>query len=163
MKPAMIVTDSSQHERLSWLTLDTVLFNLDTDLDISNHAATQYKYNNRIAILNTSGSSGNPKYVQIQNKSIVRLVKNTNYFSISEKDVVAHIASYSFDVSLVEIWGALANGATLLIVPHEYLLDCKLRLSYSHITIYLYHLNYSVNMFIKTILVCKVKILFIGG
>ncbi len=73
-------------------------------------------------IMMTSGSTGKPKAVLIEQKSIVRLVKNTNYIDINNDDIVAHAANISFDASIFEIWAALLNGATVAIIPKMTLL-----------------------------------------
>jgi len=75
----------------------------------------------------TSGSTGNPKGVLIDQASVINLVKNTNYITISESDSVAQLSNISFDAATFEIWGALLNGATLCILPDfKIMLDCEL-------------------------------------
>jgi thioesterase domain-containing protein/acyl carrier protein len=49
----------------------------------------------------------------------VRLVKDTNYISISASDVFLQLAPISFDASTFEIWGCLLNGARLVVPPAE--------------------------------------------
>jgi amino acid adenylation domain-containing protein len=63
----------------------------------------------------TSGSTGRPKGVTIPHRAVVRLVKNTNYIQFSKKDVFLQLAPISFDASTFEIWGALLNGAKLVL------------------------------------------------
>jgi len=65
----------------------------------------------------TSGSTGIPKGVMIPHQGVVRLVKDTNYIQIDEGQTVAFCAPTSFDASTFEIWGALLNGARLVICP----------------------------------------------
>ncbi|WP_149402957.1 non-ribosomal peptide synthetase, partial [Dictyobacter arantiisoli] len=67
----------------------------------------------------TSGSTGEPKGVGIQQKSVVRLIKETNYMSFSAQDVFLQFVPISFDVSSLEIWGCLLNGARLVIAPAQ--------------------------------------------
>lgn len=67
----------------------------------------------------TSGSTGNPKGVCISHRSVVRLVKNTNYISIQENDVFLQFAPISFDACTFEIWGPLLNGAKIVVYPPE--------------------------------------------
>ncbi|MBX9586952.1 MAG: amino acid adenylation domain-containing protein [Gammaproteobacteria bacterium] len=67
-------------------------------------------------ILYTSGSTGDPKGVQIYHKGIVRLVKEQNYVQFTQNDIVAQFTTLIFDVSTFEIWGALLNGSTLFII-----------------------------------------------
>lgn len=74
-------------------------------------------------IIFTSGSTGEPKPVLIKQQSVINLVQNTDYLQINNTDVVAQIANPSFDAATFEIWGALLNGATCIIIPKNILLD----------------------------------------
>jgi amino acid adenylation domain-containing protein len=69
------------------------------------------------SILYTSGSTGTPKGVMIMHSGVIRLVINPDYVSISPDDVFSHLAPFSFDTSLFEIFGALLNGARLMVLP----------------------------------------------
>lgn len=66
-------------------------------------------------VVYTSGSTGQPKGILIEHRSVIRLVRNTNYISITEKDRFLQTGSLSFDASTFEIWGSLLNGAALVI------------------------------------------------
>jgi aspartate racemase len=68
-------------------------------------------------VIYTSGSTGTPKGAAIPHRGIVRLVRNTNYVKFSPEDVFLQLAPVSFDASTFEIWGALLNGAKLVIFP----------------------------------------------
>jgi amino acid adenylation domain-containing protein len=68
----------------------------------------------------TSGSTGRPKGVCIPQRGVVRLVRNTNYISISPADVFLQFAPISFDASTFEIWGCLLNGARLVVFPPQF-------------------------------------------
>ena len=65
----------------------------------------------------TSGSTGQPKGVMVPHRAIHRLVVNTNYIDISPFDNILQLSPTSFDASTFEIWGALLNGATLVLYP----------------------------------------------
>lgn len=67
----------------------------------------------------TSGSTGVPKGVQIVHKGINRLVAQKDLSFLNEDSVVMQYAPVAFDASTFEIWGALANGATLVVMPPE--------------------------------------------
>jgi amino acid adenylation domain-containing protein len=66
-------------------------------------------------VMYTSGSTGEPKGIAVVHEGIVRLVRNTNYIRIGEKDAVLQFAPAAFDASTFEIWGALLNGARLVV------------------------------------------------
>ena len=67
----------------------------------------------------TSGSTGRPKGVQVPHRAIARLVCNTDYLQLRPGDRVAQVSVVSFDAATFEIWGALLNGGTVVIVPRE--------------------------------------------
>jgi amino acid adenylation domain-containing protein len=73
-------------------------------------------------VLYTSGSTGRPKGVSITHRAVNRLVRRTNYIDIQTDDHVAQSSSFSFDAAAFEIWGALLNGALLVVLPKEVLL-----------------------------------------
>lgn len=68
-------------------------------------------------VMYTSGSTGQPKGVMIENRSIVRLVRNTNFCRLGPDEVFLQFAPISFDASTLEIWGPLLNGGRLVIMP----------------------------------------------
>ena len=65
----------------------------------------------------TSGSTGNPKGVEVTHRGITRLVRNTNYAQLDEKQVYLQASSLSFDASTFEIWAPLLNGGKLVMLP----------------------------------------------
>jgi aspartate racemase len=70
-------------------------------------------------VMYTSGSTGRPKGVMVENRSIVRLVFNTNYCQFGPEEVFLQLAPISFDASTFEVWGALLHGATVVIMPPQ--------------------------------------------
>ena len=68
-------------------------------------------------VIYTSGSTGKPKGTCIPHRAVVRLVKNTNYVSLTAQDVFFQFAPISFDASTFEIWGCLLNGGRLVVAP----------------------------------------------
>jgi len=76
----------------------------------------------------TSGSSGKPKPVGIMHHNVIRLVRNTNYVHVTQDDVFLQLAPATFDAATFEIWGALLNGARLVLYPWDQVIDLvKLR------------------------------------
>jgi amino acid adenylation domain-containing protein len=65
----------------------------------------------------TSGSTGSPKGVAVPHRAVVRLVKGAGYARLAPGEVVLQFAPVAFDASTFEIWGALLNGARLVVAP----------------------------------------------
>ncbi len=71
-------------------------------------------------VMFTSGSTGKPKGVPISHWNVVRLFTSTDHwfhFSSDESWAVFH--SYSFDLSVWEMWGALLHGGRVVMVPYQ--------------------------------------------
>ncbi|MGW6905269.1 amino acid adenylation domain-containing protein [Streptomyces sp. NPDC054940] len=70
-------------------------------------------------VIYTSGSTGRPKGVLIPHRNVSRLFTATDpWFGFGEQDVWAMFHSYAFDFSVWELWGALAHGGRLVMVPY---------------------------------------------
>ncbi|HEU4324283.1 MAG TPA: amino acid adenylation domain-containing protein [Roseiflexaceae bacterium] len=65
----------------------------------------------------TSGSTGAPKGVAVPHRGVARLVWRPNYITLDAEATLLQFAPVSFDASTFEIWGALLNGARLVIAP----------------------------------------------
>ena len=68
-------------------------------------------------VMYTSGSTGEPKGVLVPHRAIARLVRNTDFISITADDRFLLLAPSAFDASTLEIWAPLLNGARLAIAP----------------------------------------------
>ncbi|KAF7589997.1 hypothetical protein BBP40_003441 [Aspergillus hancockii] len=73
-------------------------------------------------IFHTSGTTGKPKAVETFAEGLINLCHDPAAF-VKKGDRVGHAASVVFDISLVEIWGSLLNGATVVSIPMETVLD----------------------------------------
>ena len=80
--------------------------------DFRHHSVRQLAY-----LTYTSGSTGVPKGVLIEHRGILRLLDPGNSYAISGADRVLQLAPLAFDAATFEIWGALLNGATLVMAP----------------------------------------------
>ncbi|MBG6094018.1 amino acid adenylation domain-containing protein, partial [Actinomadura viridis] len=70
-------------------------------------------------VIYTSGSTGRPKGVVVPHANVVRLLRETDHwFGFGTDDVWTLFHSYAFDFSVWELWGALAYGGRLVVVPH---------------------------------------------
>lgn len=69
-------------------------------------------------IIHTSGSTGQPKGVMIEQRTVVRMVlASAPALDFTEDGVGALIASMNFDASVLEIFLALLMGRTLVVIP----------------------------------------------
>ncbi|MBN3526499.1 amino acid adenylation domain-containing protein [Paenibacillus apiarius] len=79
-------------------------------------------------VMYTSGSTGRPKGILTQQNNIIRVVKDTNYITINPEDTLLQLSSFSFDGSAFDIFGPLLNGAALVLVRQEALLEMNMLL-----------------------------------
>ncbi|MBO4161485.1 non-ribosomal peptide synthetase [Micromonospora antibiotica] len=71
-------------------------------------------------VLYTSGSTGRPKGVCVEHRSVVDFVlANAECWGVGPTDRMLALASLGFDVSVAEIFTALAVGATLVIAADD--------------------------------------------
>jgi amino acid adenylation domain-containing protein len=122
--PVMLVQDSvarrlsdQNWSRATLVTLDAETAEIDrksTQNPTSIATAQNLAY-----VMYTSGSTGRPKGVMVSHRAVVRLVKNTNYASLTDHEVFLQFSPISFDASTLEIWGPLLNGGCLAIMPPD--------------------------------------------
>lgn len=65
----------------------------------------------------TSGSTGEPKGVEITHRGVLRLVRGADYVRLDPSQRLLAISPLSFDASTFELWGALLNGASVVLAP----------------------------------------------
>ncbi len=63
----------------------------------------------------TSGTTGQPKGVEIEQRSVLRLVIGTDYAALGADERICQTGALGFDASTFEIWGTLLNGGTLVL------------------------------------------------
>ncbi|HEY6253916.1 MAG TPA: amino acid adenylation domain-containing protein, partial [Candidatus Angelobacter sp.] len=71
-------------------------------------------------LIYTSGSTGMPKGVMVEHAQVSRLLGITeSSYGFNDQDVWCLFHSLAFDFSVWELWGALAYGGRLVIVPRD--------------------------------------------
>jgi amino acid adenylation domain-containing protein len=119
---SIVLTQLSLVDRLPTSRLRAV--ELDSAWDtICRHPAsrpiTETCPQNLAYVIYTSGSTGRPKGVTVTHACVARLLDVTAaLFEPSRADIWTLFHSVAFDFSVWELWGALAHGGRLVIVPY---------------------------------------------
>ncbi|MFD3156842.1 amino acid adenylation domain-containing protein [Haloimpatiens sp. FM7330] len=74
-------------------------------------------------IIYTSGSTGKPKGVMIDHKGAVNTIVDINERFNVKKDRIFGLTSLTFDLSVYDIFGALASGSTIILIDRDKLKD----------------------------------------
>ncbi|OJH38065.1 non-ribosomal peptide synthetase [Cystobacter ferrugineus] len=68
-------------------------------------------------VIYTSGSTGRPKGIQIEHRSVVARLHGFDAIDLAPGKTMLAITSASFDVSVLELFGPLVNGAAIHFLP----------------------------------------------
>jgi amino acid adenylation domain-containing protein/non-ribosomal peptide synthase protein (TIGR01720 family) len=103
------------------IDLDGKLFEESPSTTLPHHSGCA----NLAYVIYTSGTSGTPKGVAVEHRSVVNLVNfhNKKYTQLSGNLAIALISNYNFDFSVQPMFNAILHGHTLYIVSAEQLGD----------------------------------------
>ncbi|MEZ2338358.1 amino acid adenylation domain-containing protein [Mucilaginibacter sp. RCC_168] len=75
-----------------------------------------------VYIMYTSGTTGRPKGVKVSNRSLTNLLLSlSKKFQLGNRDTLLSLSSFTFDISIMELFLPLVNGATVFIATEEHL------------------------------------------
>ncbi|KAJ9489088.1 hypothetical protein VN97_g4202 [Penicillium thymicola] len=120
VKLALVDVDNwSRH-----LEIDNILVDhtLSTELSDEEFEVSSNGPSSRSHILHTSGTTGEPKAVQILAGGIINLAFNSTTLFLDGQRL-AHIGNTVFDITLFETWVCLLRGGTVVVYPHEIVID----------------------------------------
>jgi len=116
----LIITNSSHYPlaKMSNITSETIINIDELSPDVSTkNLYLDIKSQDPAYIIYTSGSTGHPKGVVQNHNNILHFISSyTNNLHISEEDKLSLLSSYAFDAAVMDIYGALLNGACLCLI-----------------------------------------------
>ena len=84
-----------------------------------------------VYLIYTSGTTGRPKGVMIPDRALVNYVCWLQHaFAITPADRSVLLSSYAFDLGYTSIWGTLLNGASLQLVPADFVKEADVIVDY---------------------------------
>lgn len=119
LKCNLILTDKP-FNNITTISLNIHLLNVNsfkiTNLKKKNFLKQQrVKANDLAYVCFTSGTTGTPKAVCVEQKNVMSFVRNaTEQLNLNFASRIAHSVNCAFDVSVFNIFGALLNGGCLI-------------------------------------------------
>jgi non-ribosomal peptide synthetase component F len=121
--PSIVLADSLGQLTLgadALLSLAVVDPNAEYNTSAENPQVRDLTSNHLAYVIYTSGSTGRPKGVMVEHAQVVRLFDATaEWYHFNKSDIWMLTHSFSFDVSVWELWGALFHGGKLIIPSHS--------------------------------------------
>uniref|UniRef100_UPI0030EE9682 amino acid adenylation domain-containing protein n=1 Tax=Ascidiimonas meishanensis TaxID=3128903 RepID=UPI0030EE9682 len=118
----LVLTNAASKKRLEFIDNHKLLVVDELEVDINEpicYDKKAYELDKLAYTIFTSGSTGLPKGVMIDHTGAVNTIQDINEkFAVNSTDKVFGISALNFDLSVYDIFGTLAAGATL-VIPNE--------------------------------------------
>ena len=112
----VVVTDRARAATVAALAPRTILVDDEPTVAASSAPRPERATSaTRAYVMYTSGSTGVPKGVQIEHRSILRLVGDVDYVRLDADTRFLHAAPLGFDASTLELWGPLVHGGAVVV------------------------------------------------
>jgi amino acid adenylation domain-containing protein/non-ribosomal peptide synthase protein (TIGR01720 family) len=116
----LAVDGTGAAERLRELGLDPLTLDVESDSGTGEPPVSFPGGGDRLAyIMYTSGSTGLPKGVAVQQRAVLRLVRDADFCVFGQEQTTLLLAPMTFDASTLEVWAPLLNGGRLVVHPEE--------------------------------------------
>ncbi|MEL7148570.1 MAG: amino acid adenylation domain-containing protein, partial [Bacteroidota bacterium] len=119
LKKVFVIDEKDETTPVEDSPLTTFVTFRDEDLNVTN-LAPQTDNEALAYIIYTSGSTGVPKGVVVQHKPVINIIQWINRtMDIGPADKLLFVTSMGFDLSVYDIFGTLAAGATIRLSSRE--------------------------------------------
>ncbi len=117
---------------LAWEQEDVALFNFTKAEDRFNATASRRRStvgpDNLAYVIYTSGSTGMPKGVAMTHRAVLNTLSwRAAFYGIGPDCIQANFASFAFDASVLEIFGTLIKGGSVLLLPRAARVDLRMQ------------------------------------
>ena len=113
----LLLTNSKNYNLVKY---DIKKIDIGLESDIYNFSNKEIELNvspeDLIYLIYTSGSTGKPKGVMLKHKNIINFLLGTkNAIDFDSSKVMLSVTTICFDIFVLEFWGALTSGMTLIL------------------------------------------------
>jgi amino acid adenylation domain-containing protein len=121
---ALVVTEPALAGRLADRAVEVVLLDDHDRAGVEEDGAAEVQPGDLAYLIYTSGSTGTPKAVMVEHAQLTHTLRaSQETLRFASGDVVAALASTSFDISLLELLKPLLTGGAVRVVPQALVRD----------------------------------------